>query len=273
MKHEGPSAQAGKATETRSPKGAAKPAVSGKPSQADAAAGHRYAGGAAMRATSGAAAPTSQPTAAPASELHRQAAELQVKHGEQLAEGAGRLGVPESALAAIVLAEQHYLPRAVPALGDKMPIRFEPYVFFTTTGRWLTATHRDQAAEYSTFDQARGQNADAAHLALRMGVGQVRGAEAEVAGYSTPQAMHDALQTGGSAQIAALLGVVAGQDDLRGALGAGDWSQAALLRAGPGFAALGFEQALETAAAVYRQVKPGGGDGDGDDKPKRRKRS
>ncbi|MSQ84871.1 MAG: DUF3380 domain-containing protein [Myxococcales bacterium] len=243
---------------------------------ADPTAGHRYDGGKALHSAHTAATPSGPQAsqAGPAqTQMHRQAGELQGAHGAQLASGAARLGVAEESLAAVVLTEQQYLPRAVPALADKMPVRFEPYVFFTQTGRWLVATHRDQAAEYGSFEQARAHNDDAAHRALRMGVGQVSGTEAEVAGFASPQAMHNALQVGPSAQIDALVQLVRGQDDLRTALSAGDWTQTALLRAGPAYGALGYDQTLQVAAQAYRSVKPGGGDDDGEgDKPKKRKK-
>ncbi len=258
------------------PGGAVKPATPARAqtpaAAADAAAGHRYQGAQALRAMRPEATPGAMPAAAAQplqTELHRQAAELRDQHGERLQNSAGRLGVPESSLAAILLTERQYLARPSPATADKMPVRFEPFVFFSQTGRWLVATHRDQAAEYASFDQARGHDDLAAHRSLRMGVGQVSGQEAELAGFATPQAMHDALQKGPAAQIDALVALVQGHDDLRGALANSDWTQAALLRAGPGYGALGYDQTLQLAAQVYRAVKPGGGDDD-DDKKRRR---
>lgn len=265
------------------PDAGAKPGVANKPAAparaqtpsavADAAAGHRYQGAQALRS----ARPEATPGALPATaaqplqtEMHRQAAELRDQHGARLQDGARRLGVPESSLAAILLTERQYLARPSPATADKMPLRFEPFVFFSQTGRWLVATHRDQAAEYASFDQARGHDDLAAHRALRMGIGQVSGQEAEIAGFTTPQAMHDALQKGPAAQIDALVALVQGHDDLRGALASSDWTQAALLRAGPGYGALGYDQTLQVAAQVYRAVKPGGGDDDEDDKKRKK---
>ncbi|MBM4345656.1 MAG: DUF3380 domain-containing protein [Deltaproteobacteria bacterium] len=270
--------------------GAFKPDARGKPGSAskpasparaqtpaaatDAAAGHRYLGAQALRSMRPEATPAALP-AAPSqplqTELHRQAAELRDQHGPSLQRGAGRLGVPESALAAIVLTERQYLARPSPTTADKMPVRFEPFVFFSQTGRWLVATHRDQAAEYASFDQARGHDDLAAHRALRMGVGQVSGQEAEIAGFPSPQAMHDALQAGPAAQVDALVGLVQGHDDLRAALANSDWTQAALLRAGPGYGALGYDHTLQVAAQAYRSVKPGGGDDDDDKKKKPKK--
>ncbi len=273
MKHEAPKARGPQTPQTQQ-RGTGVGPQQGQGRATDAAGGHRYAGGAAMRATQpGGQAAIATPGVGPSSELERQATELQGKHGEQLAIGAQRLGVPEEALAAVLLTEHQYLPRSTPATADKMPVRFEPYVYFVQTGRWLAATHRDQAAEYGSFDQARGQDDTAAHRALRMGVGQVSGIEAESAGFSTPQAMHEALQGGAAAQIEALLTLVQAQDGLRGALGQGDWAQTALLRAGPGYGALAYDQTLQASAAAYRSVKPGGGDDSGDDKPKKRKKS
>ena len=44
---------------------------------------------------------------------------------------AGRRGQWAAGLAAIVLAEQHFLP---PRTDDRMPLRFEPYPFWLATG-------------------------------------------------------------------------------------------------------------------------------------------
>lgn len=278
MKHEAPKPQA-----TSAQPRAASRSSGNVVARTDVAAGHRYAGGAATRG-GGQPAQSGQVAAAPQSELHSAAIELRETQGDRLQSGAAHLGVDTASLAALVLAERHLLPRPVPGMAESLPIRFEPHVFFEQTGRWLPATHRDQAAEYRVFDQARAVDEAAAHRALRMGVGQVSGMEAEMAGYPSAEAMRVQLATGPDAQIEALLAVVAAQDDLRGALQAEQWSQVAQLRAGPGYGALGYDLGLQAAQTAWQQVaspgphgggKPsiGGGDDDtGDDKPTKRKR-
>lgn len=238
------------------------------------AARHGYAGGKALTSARDPASERSAELAAqPLSNLHQQAGDLHMRHGAQLGASAGKLGVAESALAAVVLAERQYLPRPVAALGDKMPVRFEPYEFFTRTGHWLIATHKDQAAEYQSFADAKNRDDTAAHLALRMGICQVSGTEAEAAGFATPQTMHDTLQTGEAAQISAFAALVAGHDPLRGALAEADWTAVAQLRAGPGYAALGYDHALAAAATAYGAVSGNFGGGDDDDQPKKRKKT
>jgi hypothetical protein len=203
--------------------------------------------------------------------LHEAAQRLHAQSSVQLAEAAQQLQVQPSALAAVVLAEGQYLPRDVPGLAQTLPIRFEPYVFFEQTGRWLAATHRDQAAEYRVFEQARSLDDHAAHRALRMGVAQVSGQEAERAGYQTPQEMRSAMVADSRAQLGAWLTVAAADTTLHQALQQQDWQQVALLRAGQGYGALGYDQALQAADAAWRQAVQAGG-GDDDDPPKRKRK-
>ncbi len=192
--------------------------------------------------------------------------------GAQLSAGAAVAGVPQEGLAAILLAERQYLPRPGPAGADALPIRFEPYVFFQQTGRWLAATHRDQGAEQRVFDQACALDPAAAHASLRMGLAQISGAESAGAGFASAEEMRQNFQGDPVAQVAALVHLAGQEGPLQQALATSNWSQVALLRAGPGYGALGYDQALYAAAEAYRRVvKPGGGD-DGDE-PKKRKRS
>lgn len=191
--------------------------------------------------------------------------------GAQLAAGAVAAGVPQEGLAAILLAERQYLPKSAPGASDAMPIRFEPYVFFQQTGRWLAATHRDQGAEQRVFEQACALDPAAAHASLRMGLAQISGGESAGAGFVSAEAMRQSLQGDPVAQVAALVQLAGREGPLQSALAGSNWSQVALLRAGPGYGALGYDQALSAAAEAYkRTVKPGGGD---DDEPKKRKRS
>lgn len=272
MKHEGPKQQSSSkpATTSGGQRGGARSAG------ADARAGHRYEGAAAARstglgATTATGAATPKP-ALPVSELHVAAQSLAATHGERLGQSAERLGVPGPHLAAVVLAEGQYLPRAVAGAAEAMPIRFEPYTFFRETGRWLAATHRDQVAEQRVFEQARALNDDAAHRALRMGLGQVSGAEHAAAGFESPQAMRQALSSDPAAQLSAMTAVVAASEPLRAAIGEGNWSEVAQMRAGPGFGALGYDLALAASAQAYKQAIKPGGDDDGDDKPTKKPR-
>lgn len=267
MKQEGPKQR------TEGPRSAAaKPAqsraVQPKPA---AGAGHRYAGAAAARSpTPGTATPTA--AAANQSELSVQAQALQSGMGAQIAAGAQAAGVPQEGLAAILLAERQYLPKAGPAAADALPIRFEPYVFFQQTGRWLAATHRDQAAEQRVFEQACALDPSAAHASLRMGLAQISGAESAGAGFGSAEEMRQSFQGDPVAQVAALVHLAGQEGPLQQALAGSNWPQVALLRAGPGYGALGYDQALSAAAEAYKSVvKPGGGDDE--DEPKKRKRS
>ena len=266
MKHEGPKQR------SEAPRGGDAKARSAAPKAAPAAAGHRYAGAAAARSPGGAAAPISAPASAAAtSELAAQAQALHGQHGDQLRQGAQQAGVPQESLAAVLLAERHYLPRAAAGQPEALPIRFEPYVFFQMTGRWLAATHRDQGAEQRVFEQACGLNPEAAHQSLRMGLAQISGAESASAGYADAQAMKAAFTGDPTAQVAALLTLAAAPGPLQQGLAAENWSQVAQLRAGPGYGALGYDQALAAAAQAYKSiVRHGGGD---DDEPKKRKRN
>lgn len=203
----------------------------------------------------------------PESAIREAADRLNAQHGQQIQAS----GVPEVAAAAVILTESQLVPAAV---DDRMPIRFEPYAFFERTGRWLVATHKDQAAEYKALGEARSIDDDAALRSTRMGLAQVSGAEAEQAGHASPVDMLKALQASPQAQVQALLDVIARDDGLRGAMEAQDWRQVASLRAGPGYGALGYDDALAAYADAYRRsqeqsrgVKPGGDDDD--DKPKK----
>ncbi len=265
MKHDAPKQQ----QTTRPAPSSGKTAAVGR-GATDSAAGHRYQGAAAARSpgTSGSQ-PAVTPTG-PASELHQAALTLAAQHGEQLQQSAGKLGVPGENLAAVVLTEGQYVPKL--AGNETLAIRFEPYAFFRETGRWLAATHRDQQAEQRVFDQAKALDGEAAHRSLRMGLGQVSGSEAVAAGYPSAEAMKQALDGNATAQLDAVTAVIAGDPSLKTAIGQADWAGVALLRAGPGYGALGYDQALAASAQAYKQAVKPGGDDDDDGKPVKRTR-
>lgn len=263
MKHSGPKPPASTGSRAGQPR-----TTGAAPRQAPrAAAGHKYGTSTALNTL---APPPGLPPVAPVgpSSIVDTATQLHDRHGEQIRSGSEALSVPPAATAAVLLAEGQFAPTPV---DDRMAIRFEPYVFYQQTGRWLVATHKDQTAEYRAFSEAQAIDPGAAHLALRMGVAQLSGAEANAAGYDTPEAMRTALEQDPAAQVAGLLSVIAADTGLRDALAAQDWRQVAQLRAGPGFGALGYDDALAACADAYRRVQHGGGDDD-DGKPKRKKK-
>lgn len=238
-------------------------------------AGRRYGTGATLQAPPGS---PNGPSAPPAprsatSSLQVACGRLHAQHGDRLQTGSEQVGVPTAAAAAVILAESQFSPAPV---DDRMPIRFEPYAFFQQTGRWLVATHKDQAAEYRAFGEAQTIDPAAAHTSVRMGVAQISGSEAGAAGFESAESMLHAMQTDPAAQVAGLFQVIAADDGLRTALAEQDWRQVASLRAGPGFGALGFDEALAASAEAWRKVEAGGGDDDTDSpkKPKvKRKRA
>ncbi|GEM_PF-3297357 len=232
--------------------------------------GRRYETGAAMRSPDGGQA--GQASTGPASEFEQVAGALHEKHGEQLAVGSEKAGVPAEATAAVVLTESSQL-RGVSE--DRMAVRFEPYEFFRQTGRWLVATHRDQDAEYQVLAEARQIDPAAAHAATRMGLAQVSGAEADTAGYDNATAMFAGMNQGESAQIDGFLQVVSQHAELQEAMNASDWTAVAELRAGPGYGALGYDDALAAHSSAYKAISRGygGGDDGDDDKPKKPRKS
>ena len=190
-------------------------------------------------------------------------------HGAQITQRSGETGVAAEHAAALILTES-----ALATTGgtDATTVRFEPYAFFQQTGRWLVATHKDQAAEHRAFEQARAIDPVAAHCALRMGLAQLAGSEAAAAGYDSALSMWQAMQGNPAAQIDGLFSVIAANSDLRGALAAENWREVAVMRAGSGYAALGYDDALAANATTYRKVSASevhGGDDD-DGKPKKR---
>ena len=230
--------------------------------------GRRYETGAALRSTgAGTSDAQSQDTG---SELERVVDTLHEEHGEALVTGSEMVGVPAEATAAIVLTETSQM-RGVSE--DLVAVRFEPYEFFRRTGKWLVATHRDQAAEHRVFSEAKAIDVTAAHESLRMGVAQLSGQEAQAAGYETSIDMYAGMQSGEEAQIEGLISVIGNNEPLQSAMSSGDWRSVAELRAGPGYGALGYDDALAAYADAYRRasVSHGGGDDDEDDKPKRPK--
>ena len=75
-------------------------------------------------------------------------------------------------------------------------------------------------------------------------------------------------------QLDGLFQVIAADASLSEAMVAREWQQIAELRAGPGYGALGFEQALETYASAYaRAANVGHGDDDDDERDDERKRN
>jgi hypothetical protein len=233
--------------------------------------GRTYETGAALRsprAGESAAAAATQPVE---STLTTAAQDLHERHGEQISAGAAQHGVPEEAAAAVVLSETANLPGLQ---QEQMPIRFEPYAFYQRTGSWLVATHKDQAAEYQVFKEALALQPEAAHESLRMGVAQLSGSEAAAAGYESAGQMFTELNASEAAQIDGMFNVIAQDQGLREAMGQADWQRIAELRAGPGYGALGYDDALAANAAAYSRATGkagyGGGDDD-DDKPKRKR--
>lgn len=230
--------------------------------------GRKYDTGAAMRSAQDAAGGVEQATQP--SEMQRVAGSLHEQHGDRIAAGSQRAGVSSAATAAVVLTETSQL-RGVS--DDRMAVRFEPYEFFSRTGNWLVATHRDQQAEHDVFAQARGIDGEAAHESLRMGVAQLSGQEFAAAGYESAEQMYTKLQSGHDAQIDGLVDVICSDASLQSAMSAQDWHAVAELRAGPGFGALGYDDALAAYADAYKRASFGVGGGDDDDekpaKPKK----
>ena len=202
--------------------------------------------------------------------------------------------MPARSVAAVVLAEQAGLG---PLDAGELAVRFEPHAFWQQTGRWVVATHRDQAAERAAFAAAQRIDADAAHAATRMGLGQLAGSEASAAGFANAEAMMAAMRESPQAQIEGLLAVFAGSAQLQAAANDGAWEELAALRAGPAWVALGYHDALAAGAAAWddlRQAEPApqgpattargghargggddggeGGEGGGDGDPRRRAR-
>lgn len=269
MKHEG--RKDGKTTSTRGGPQQGTPAAgeaSARVAGQRELAGRRYGTGATLQAPDKPGLPPAPP--APRSALHEASARLLGQHGAQITAGAAKVGIPDHAVAAVLLTEGQFSAAPV---DDRMPLRFEPYAFFQQTGRWLVATHKDQAAEYRAFQEARAIDPVAAHTSVRMGVAQLAGTEAQAAGFQDAQAMMSALQTDPQAQVDGFLQVVASSEDLRGALASEDWRAVASLRAGPGYGALGYDDALAAGAAAWKSVAHGGEDDDTDAprKPRRRK--
>ena len=234
-----------------------------------ALAGHSYAAGQTLQSLQAAA--SGQPHAATPSSLDTAADGLRAAHGADLAALAAAGRVPEAGLAAILLAEGHFLP---PRVDERMSVRFEPYPFWLATGRWLVDSHKDQPTEYRALREAEAIDPAAARQSTRMGLGQVRGGEAEAAGYATAAAMWTALEASPSAQVAALGRVVAADPALSAALCSEDWRAVAAIRSGPAAGVLGYEDALAAFASAYAgsaRVGPEAGDDDPEDgrKPRR----
>ncbi len=229
-------------------------------------AGHSYAAGQALQSLQTGRTPVVRAQPEPSS-LQRDAAALHAQHGPGLAQAALQACVPVTALAAVVLAEQHLLP---PVVDARMPVRFEPYEFWLATGQWLVDSHKDQAAEYRALQDAQAVDPLAALQATRMGLAQVRGAEAQAAGYASAVEMHADLDADPGAQVRALGALVAADAALGDALRAEDWRTVAGLRAGPAAGALGYDDALAAFAASY-QAFASGGDDDAD-APKKKRR-
>ncbi len=231
--------------------------------------GHSYAAGAAIRANHHAG---QGDAGTVVSEIDTRASELSTRHGGLIGQQADQAGVPTHSIAAVVLAETSLLNTGTQS-ADGTLLRFEPYTFFERTGTWLVATHKDQAAEYAAFEQAKAVDEDAALHSVRVGVGQLQGDEARAAGFDGPAEMMDAMRGDEVAQIQALSRVVAQDGNLSGALSSEDWAAVALMRAGPAYGALGYDQALASYASAYQRATGYGGDDDddGDDKPKRKR--
>lgn len=232
------------------------------------AAGLSWSAGHALQSLQSAHAPGPQ---GPRDALARDAADLHATLGTALAAGAQAARVPVQALAAVVLAEQSLL---APRVDDRLALRFLPYPFWQATGHWLVNTHKDQGAEYKALDDAKSIDPQAAWQATRLGLGQVGGDEAKLAGHVDAQQMHHAMTADPAEQVRSLAAIVATDAPLADAMRAQDWRVVADLRAGPAAGALGYEDALHGYAASYARIATGGGDDETDPaKPPRKKRA
>ncbi len=237
--------------------------------------GRRYWTGAVLRSADAQSTCTGEgrQDAAASASVDNHASDLRAQHGATIRAGSERAGVPEHAVAAVVLAERDQ----VGATDGRAALRFEPYAFYQRTGHWVVATHKDQGAEYEAFEQAARVDASAAQESVRIGLGQVAGAEAEAAGFADAATMFTTMQGSETAQLDGLVQVITNDADLCTALSSEDWAQVAEMRAGPGYGAISYDDALASYAAAYQrsaEVAHGGDDDDDDsedDKKKRRK--
>ncbi len=261
MKHDGPKRGQRATRSEQSSRGQATPR--GQTARADASlVGRRYETGAALRSAglqsggNGGGLDGGQVV----SSMSTRAADLRSQHGGVIQAGSERAGVPESAVAAVVLTESDH----VGATEGRPALRFEPYAFYQRTGHWVVATHKDQGAEYAAFERAAVVDADAAHASVRVGLGQVSGTEAEAAGFGSASEMMTAMNGDEAAQLEGLVALISNDTALCTALAAEDWGQVAELRAGPGYGAICYDEALASYAAAYEQ-SAGPAHGDDDD--------
>lgn len=119
-------------------------------------------------------------------------------YGPYLKPSADRLQIPVSTCAAIIANES-----SGTGFGKdgRLLIRFEPKVFKKRTGQSVEYSHKNQAAEYESFERAKQVNEMEAYNSISMGMSQVMGFNCKMLGYSNPKDMFIAFQSGVGPQI------------------------------------------------------------------------
>ena len=181
------------------------------------------------------------------------AADLYNDKGPLIAAEAARIAIEPGVAAACMLTETGGRRQK----SGQMTIRFEPKVFHGYTGRQITATHANQAAEWLAFDEAKSVDERAAYDSISMGVAQVMGFNAGRLGYADAKTMFAALANSEDAQAIGFFEFIRTSRALHKAAQEKDWPNFARLYNGPAYAKNAYDVKMAGYYAAWQRVTAG----------------
>jgi hypothetical protein len=142
----------------------------------------------------------------------------------------------------------------------KIVIQFEPHWFKKTFKNWRQKTSlvwqfngvENQTKEYAAFNEAFGQNPQAALLSTSFGLFQIMGFNHLKAGFKTVGDMVDAFKTGEAAQVRGGLSFIKNTPQLHKAILKKDWKTFAYFYNGSNYAVNQYDVKLAKAYARFK---------------------
>lgn len=172
------------------------------------------------------------------------------KYKAALHAGAAKINIPVTTAAAILAIESSGNGFAK---DGRMIIRFEPHVFKRYTGVQVPFSHKNQSAEYNSFEGARKIDENAAYLSISMGLAQVMGFNHKTLGYKTPKDMFIDLQSDITQQIVGMFKFIGNKKSLVKAAQEGDFATFAHGYNGPGYRANKYDEKMANAKAALEK--------------------
>ena len=173
-------------------------------------------------------------------------------YGSVLASEANRINIPVSSAAAILAVESS--GRGFGNDGQLL-IRFEPKVFKDRSGQDISYSHKNNAAEHQTFNNAlaldNGKYKVDAYKSISMGIGQIMGFNATRIGYTNAEQMYAVFAQALEPQIVGVFKFIETDKTLLNAARTDDFAAFAKKYNGSGYAANKYDVKLADAKAAF----------------------